>query len=63
MYVTKPCLNYSVLRRTHVTVTCDVRYGSTSCAVFKRGGTKLERFLPKNQHRCSKKIIEFSELG
>ena len=25
-------------------------YGNTSCGVFKRGGTKLERFLPKNQH-------------
>ena len=25
-------------------------YGDTGCGVFKRGGTKLERFLPKNQH-------------
>ena len=26
------------------------RYGNTGCGVFKWGGTKLERFLPKNQH-------------
>ena len=26
-----------------------VNYGNTGCGVFKRGGTKLERFLPKNQ--------------
>ena len=25
-------------------------HGNTSCGVFKRGGTKLEIFLPKNQH-------------
>ena len=24
-------------------------YGNTGCGVFKRGGTKLERFLHKNQ--------------
>ena len=29
-------------------------HGNTSCGVFKRGGTKLERFLPKNQHTQSK---------
>ena len=29
---------------------------------FQTGGTKLERFLPKNQHKYSKKIIEFWEL-
>ena len=26
------------------------QYGNTGCGIFKRGGTKLERFLPKNQH-------------
>ena len=26
---------------------------------FQSGGTNLERFLPKNQHTCSKEIIEF----
>ena len=25
-------------------------YGNTGCRVFKQGGTKLERFLHKNQH-------------
>ena len=25
------------------------RFGNTGCGVFKRGDTKLERFLPKNQ--------------
>ena len=25
-------------------------YGNTDCGVFQSGGTKLERFLPKNQH-------------
>ena len=29
-------------------------YGSTGSGVFKRGGTKLERFLPKNQHNQTK---------
>ena len=29
---------------------------------FSNGGTKLETFLPKNQH-TKKKIIEFLELG
>ena len=27
-----------------------VHYGNTGCGVFKRGETKLERFLSKNQH-------------
>ena len=27
-----------------------VQFDNTSCRVFKRGGTKLERFLSKNQH-------------
>ena len=26
---------------------------------FQTGGTKLERFLPENQHKYSKEIIEF----
>ena len=26
----------------------DVCYGNTGCGVFKRGGIKLERFLPQN---------------
>ena len=25
-----------------------IDYGSTGCGVFKRGGTKSERYLPKN---------------
>ena len=29
-------------------------YGNTDCGVFKRGGTKFERFLPKNQHTQTK---------
>ena len=33
-------------------------YGNTGCGVFKRGGTKLERFLPKNQ-RTQRKLSNF----
>ena len=32
--------------------------GSTGCRVLKRGGTKLERFLPKNQH-AQRKLLNF----
>ena len=34
------------------------RPGNTGCGVFKRGGTKLERFLPKNQHP-QRKLLNF----
>ena len=34
------------------------KYGNTGCGVFKRGGTKLERFLPKNQH-TQRKLLNF----
>ena len=33
-------------------------YGNTGCGVFKRGGTKLERFLPKNQ-LTQRKLLNF----
>ena len=33
-------------------------YGNTGCRVFNRGGTKLERFLPKNQH-THRKLLNF----
>ena len=33
-------------------------YGNTGCGVFKRGGTKLERLLPKNQH-TQRKLLNF----
>ena len=33
-------------------------YGNTGSGVFKRGGTKLERFLPKNQH-TQRKLLSF----
>ena len=33
-------------------------YGNTGCGVFKRGNTKLERFLPKNQH-TRRKLLDF----
>ena len=33
-------------------------YGNMGCGVFKRGGTKLERFLPKNQH-TQRKLLSF----
>ena len=33
-------------------------YGNTGCGVFKRGGTKLERFLPKNQH-TQRQLLNF----
>ena len=34
------------------------QYGNTGCGVFKRGGTKLARFLPKNQH-TQRKLLNF----
>ena len=34
------------------------QYGNTGCGVFKQGGTKLERFLPKNQH-AQRKFLNF----
>ena len=34
------------------------QYGSTDCGVFKRGGLKLERFLPKNQ-QIQRKLLTF----
>ena len=34
------------------------RYGNTGCGVFKQGGTKLERFLHKNQ-RTQRKLLNF----
>ena len=35
-----------------------MNYGNAGCGVFKRGDTKLERFLPKNQH-AQKKLLDF----
>ena len=35
-----------------------VQYGNAGCGVFKRGGTKLESFLPKNQH-TQRKLLNF----
>ena len=35
-----------------------VKYGNTGSGVFKRGGSKLERFLPKNQH-TQRKLLNF----
>ena len=35
-----------------------LHYGNTGSGVFKRGGTKLERFLPKNQH-TQRKFLNF----
>ena len=35
-----------------------VYYGNTGCGVFKRGGTKLERFLHKNQYP-QRKLLNF----
>ena len=34
------------------------QYGSMGCGVFKQGGTKLERFLPKNQH-TQRELLNF----
>ena len=34
------------------------QYGNTGCGVLKRGGTKLERYLPKNQH-TQRKLLNF----
>ena len=35
-----------------------IDYGNTGCGVFNLGGTKLERFLPKNQH-TQRKLLNF----
>ena len=35
-----------------------IQYGNKGCGVFKRGGTKLERFLRKNQH-TQRKLLNF----
>ena len=35
-------------------------YGNTGCGVFKRGGTRLERFLPKNQY-TQRKLLNFEK--
>ena len=35
-----------------------MHYGNTGSGVFKRGGTKLDRFLPKNQH-THRKLLSF----
>ena len=35
-----------------------MHYGNTGCGVFKRGGTKLERFLRMNQH-IQRKLLNF----
>ena len=47
-----------------------IGYGYTGCQVFKWGGTKLERFLPKNQHTQRKLLnfenwcsVELSKIG
>ena len=37
---------------------CLCSYGNTGCGVFKRRGTKLERFLLKNQH-TQRKLLNF----
>ena len=35
-----------------------VQYANTDCGVFKRGGIKLERFLPKNKY-TQRKFLNF----
>ena len=52
------CLPYSKkdpnkMTNYYTSVEMDIwhrQYGNTGCGFFKRGGTKLERLLPKNQH-------------
>ena len=41
-----------------VSTTYSRVYGNAGCGVFKWGGTKLERFLPKNQH-TQRKLLNF----
>ncbi len=50
----------SIFKFLYVTQAPVKHYGNTGCGVFKRGlgGTKLERFLPKNQH-TEKKLLNF----
>ena len=47
-HIFSPC--YTFLRTVH--------YGNTGCGVFLQGGTKLERFLPKNQN-TQNKLLNF----
>ena len=44
--------------RSNSDLGINVQYGNTSCGGFKRGGTKLERFLHKNQH-TQRKLLNF----
>ena len=37
------------------------QYGNTGCGDFKRRVTKLERFLPKNQH-TQRKLLNFEKV-
>ena len=37
-------------------LTC--HYGNKGCRIFKRGGTKLERVLPKNRY-TQRKLLNF----
>ena len=36
--------------------------GNTGCGVFKRGVTKLQRYLPKNQHN-QRKLLRIGLMG
>ena len=52
------CLNPMFVTTQRVCNVKPLYYGNTGCGVFKRGGTKLERFLPKNQH-TQRKLLNF----
>ena len=44
---------------TLVRYSSGAQYGNTGCRIFKWvGGTKLERFLPRNQH-AQRKLLNF----
>ena len=45
-----------------ITLLQNEQFGSTGCGVFKRGGTKLEKKLPKNQH-TQMKLLNFENWG
>ena len=53
-----------LLKQIHIFIHYFVHkyYGNTGCGVFKREGTKLERFLPKNQH-TQRKLLNWISGG
>ena len=54
----QPSIFAESTKSVHIYFSVHVKYGNTGCEVFKRGGTKLKSFLPKNQH-TQRKLLNF----